>query len=43
VSAVFLSAAIHAPAIAIAVPVYRNNTGNDADNNVSYLLSPILG
>lgn len=45
VSAVFLSAAIHAPAIAIAVPVYGNNTGNDADNNnnVSYLLSPILG
>jgi hypothetical protein len=47
VSAVFLSAAIHAPAIAIAVPVYGNNTGNGADdnnnNNVSYLLSPILG
>jgi hypothetical protein len=44
VSAVFLSAAIHAPAIAIAVPVYGNNTGNGADNNnVNYLLSPILG
>jgi hypothetical protein len=45
VSAVFLSAAIHAPAIAIAVPVYGNNTGNGADNNnnVRYLLSPILG
>ena len=46
-SAVFLSAAIHVPAIAIAVPVYGNNTGNVADNNnnnnVSYLLSPILG
>ena len=45
VSAVFLSAAIYAPAIAIAVPVYGNNTGNGADNNnnVNYLLSPILG
>lgn len=47
VSAVFLSAAIYAPAIAIAVPVYGNNTENVADNNnnnnVSYLLSPELG
>jgi hypothetical protein len=50
VSAVFLSAAIHAPAIAIAVPVYGNNTWNDNsnsynnnDNNFGYSLSPILG
>jgi hypothetical protein len=41
VSAVFLSAAIHAPAIAIAVPVYGNDTGSD---DVSSGLSPtILG
>jgi Cache domain len=49
VSAVFLSAAIHATAIAIAVPIYENNIGNDVDNNnnnnngVGYSLSPILG
>ena len=54
VSAVFLSAAIHAPAIAITVPVYGNNTWNDNsnnnsnsynnnDNNFGYSLSPILG
>jgi hypothetical protein len=42
VSAVFLSAAIHAPAIAIAVPVYGNNTWNDAGDD-GYSLSPILG
>ena len=43
VSAVFLSAAIHAPAIAIAVPVYGNNTANNADDNVGYSLPPRLG
>lgn len=42
-STVFLSAAIHAPAIAIAVPVYGKHTENDADNDVSYSLSPIAG
>jgi hypothetical protein len=33
VSAVFFSAAIHAPAIGIAVPVYGNDTSNDDDDN----------
>ena len=40
ISAVFLSAAIHIPAVAIAVPVYADNTGNDDDASIS---SPILG
>ena len=40
ISAVFLSAAIHIPAVAIAVPVYTDNTGNDDDASIS---SPILG
>ena len=40
ISAVFLSAAIHIPAVAIAVPVYAYNTGNDDDASIS---SPILG
>jgi len=40
ISAVFLSAAIHIPAVAIAVPVYADNTGNDDD---AYISSPILG
>lgn len=42
ISAVFLSAAIHIPAVAIAVPVYADNTGNDDDDDAS-ILSPILG
>jgi hypothetical protein len=41
-SAVFLSAAIHIPAVAIAVPVYADNTGNDDDDDSS-ISSPILG
>jgi hypothetical protein len=40
-SAVFLSAAIHIPAVAIAVPVYADNTGNHDDE--SFISSPILG
>ena len=40
ISAVFLSVAIHIPAVAIAVPVYADNTGNDDDASIS---SPILG
>lgn len=40
ISAVFLSAAIHIPAVAIAVPVYADNAGNDDDASIS---SPILG
>jgi hypothetical protein len=34
-SAVFLSAAIHVPAIAIAVPVYGNSLGSDVDININ--------
>ena len=41
-SAVFLSAAIHIPAVAIAVPVYVDNTENDDDDDAS-ISSPILG
>ena len=41
ISAVFLSAAIHIPAVAIAVPVYADNTGNDDDASISS--PPILG
>jgi hypothetical protein len=42
ISAVFLSAAIHIPAVAIAVPVYADNTGNDDDTAAS-ISSPIIG
>jgi hypothetical protein len=42
VSAVFLSAAIHAPAVAIAVPVYGNDTRSD-DDGIGHTLSHILG
>lgn len=40
-SAVFLSPAIYIPAVAIAVPVYADNTGNHDDE--SFISSPILG
>ena len=43
VSAVFLSAAIHVPAIAIAVPVYRNITGNDVSVSVNRTALPVVG
>lgn len=43
ISAVFLSAAIHIPAVAIAVPVYADNTGNDDDDDDASISSPILG
>ncbi len=43
VSAVFLSAAIHVPAIAIAVPVYRNITGNDVSVSVNQTALPVVG
>ena len=38
VSATFLSAAIHVPAIAVAVPVYGNTTGNNVNANQTALL-----
>ena len=41
-SAVFLSPAIYIPAVAIAVPVYADNTGNH-DDDESFISSPILG
>jgi hypothetical protein len=37
VSATFLSAAIHVPAIALAVPVYGNTTGNNVNANQTAL------
>lgn len=37
VSATFLSAAIHVPAIAVAVPVYGNTTGNNVNANQTAL------
>lgn len=36
-SATFLSAAIHVPAIAVAVPVYGNTTGNNINANQTAL------
>lgn len=36
-SATFLSAAIHVPAIAVAVPVYGNTTGNNVNTNQTAL------
>ena len=42
-SAVFVSAATHAPATAIAVPVYGNSMGNNVSTNVNYTTPPVVG
>ena len=42
-SAVFLSAAIQVPAIAIAVPVYGNSMGSNVSVNVNHNSLPIVG
>jgi hypothetical protein len=42
-SAVFLSAAIHAPAIAIAVPVYGNDMESNVSQDVTNTLQSIVG
>jgi hypothetical protein len=42
-SAVFLSAAIHVPATAIAVPVYGNTTGTDVSRIVKHMAPSIVG
>jgi hypothetical protein len=42
-SAVFFSAAIHVPAVAIAVPVYGNSMGNDVSINFNHTSTPVVG